>query len=74
MFVANKDVYVLFIAATVCGILANALPKQGIFLRVGEWFEILTFCVIGAILYALYKYLGSADNGSGGKKVTKFAK
>lgn len=67
VFVVNKDVSVLFLAAIVCGILANALPKEGFYLRVGEWFEIITFCIIGAILYALYKYLGDRETGGGAK-------
>ena len=72
MFVSNRDVYVLFLAAIVCGILANVLPKQGFFLQLGEWFEILTYCVIGAILYALYKFMGDKENG-GGAKIKHYA-
>lgn len=72
MFIANKDVYILFIAALICAILAERLPHMG-YPRIGEWFEILSFCVIGAILYALYKYMGNNDT-SGGKKVTQSVK
>lgn len=65
----SNNLFKLFAAALVCGILANVLPFYFGWLLVGELFELFSYVLIGAIGWELWITKPWSGSKGGGFRV-----